>query len=128
MPELLAGGKATQMGVTACQQALQGFPQIDQQLPAVDNLTCIRSAFTRAPRILGRTVTHNDVESRVVLQPGGEGVGAAVRQQVNGTTSAEVNQDRPVDPTLTQGKIVHTKHLWRGDSRCRCGAQHPRTG
>jgi len=122
MREFLTGRTTTEMRVTSRQEALQGFPQVHQEMPAVDNLTGVWGTLAGAPRIFRRTVAHNDRNTRVVVQPGGEGVGRAIRQEVNRATSCEINEDAAGYPALAEGKIVHTKNRWGADARERGGA------
>lgn len=128
MCQLLAGRKPTEIRVASRQEALQGFPQIDQKVPAVDNLASLWSTLAGTPRILRRTVAHNNLNTGVVIQPGGEGVGSAIRQKVNRTTSGKINQNAAVDPALAEGKIVHAKNFWATDGWGRGGAKDTDTG
>jgi hypothetical protein len=51
--QLLRSGKPTEMSVASCQQTLQCFAQIHEQMPAVNHLLRLGSALTRTARILG---------------------------------------------------------------------------
>jgi hypothetical protein len=62
---------------------LQGFTQIDQQVPAVDHLTGLRSTFARTTGIVAGAITNNGVDAGMLAQPRCEGLGGAIGKQID---------------------------------------------
>jgi hypothetical protein len=63
-----------------------------------------------APRAIGISpgaVTSDDLNAGVGIKPGGQSVGFAIRQQVNGASAFEVNDDRAVALPLALGPVIH---------------------
>ncbi|MFF7717649.1 hypothetical protein [Streptomyces sp. NPDC007988] len=58
-------------------------------------------------------------------EPGGEGVGLSVGQDVDDTAGFDIDQHSAVPLALLEGEVVDTEHPWRpfGDDRLREQAQ-----
>ena len=99
--------------VIVLQDSLGGFPQVLQQMPAVENLHGFRSAFFDAPLVLGGAVAADDLEGRILLEPGGQCFCGAIRQELYGAVAVEVHDDRPVAPATPQSEVIDANHLGR---------------
>src|SRR5829696_4091327 len=80
-------------------------------MPAVQDLHGRRSAFLDATFVLGRTVSANDPDGRMLFKPSGERPCGAVGQELYGAVPLEVHDDRPVAPAAQQGEVVDTDRL-----------------
>ena len=79
-------------------------------MPAVGDLDRVRGAAARPVRIGPRPVADHHRDARTLAQPGGQGVGTAVGQQVHDLTPLEVAQDRAVAPPAAPRPVVHAEH------------------
>ena len=60
-----------------------GIAQIAQQVEAVGHLDRLRSAGANAVGKGTGPVAGDDLDARMILQPGGDGLGTAIRQQLD---------------------------------------------
>ena len=68
----------TQVLSVAIEQALGYIPDVPQHVPAIHHLQGVRSDDRRSARILGRTVTHDDLDAHMLLEPRRERPGRAI--------------------------------------------------
>jgi hypothetical protein len=54
-------------------------------------------------------IAHDDLDGRMVLQPGGQGLGRAVGQQVDDPVTLQVAQDRAVALAFAPGPVINTQ-------------------
>ena len=80
-------------------------------MKAIGDLGGLRRPRCGASGIVLGTVTGNDFDSRMVTQPGRDRLGRALRQEINGPTAFEIDQDGPIDPALAEGKIINAEHM-----------------
>ena len=90
----------------------QDIAQVTQQMPAVGDLSRIRSAHHNAVAISYRTITGNGFNARASKQSVGQSSGFAVGQQVNDFSSLQINDDGPISVAFAPRPIVHTDYLW----------------
>ena len=58
-------------------------------------------------------VMRDYLDARMVAQPGCEGVGRTIGQEIDRLMLFEVNQNRSVDSAFLQREIVHAQYPWR---------------
>jgi hypothetical protein len=58
-------------------------------------------------------IAHDDLDGRMVLQPGGQGLGRAVGQQVDDPVTLQVAQDRAVALAFAPGPVINTQDTGR---------------
>ena len=69
-------------------------------------------------------IAADDLDPRPVGQPAGEGLGAAIRQEVDHTPAFEIAQDRAVALATTPGPIIDPEDPWGMDEMLSAGSDH----
>src|SRR5581483_4861585 len=108
-------------------QALGYLPDILQHVPAIDHLLSCRRAHRRASRILRGTVAHDDLHTRVLLQPRRERPRRTILEQVDRPSGLEVDQDRAIATAPSPRPIIDTEHA-RHAHRVVVTSQQPEQG
>lgn len=103
----------------AGEPALDHLAGVEQQVPAVGDLHGLGRAQRGAARIFGRAVACHEPDLRLAAEPGGPGLGRAVGQQIDGTTTFEIDHDGPVGSTLAQRPVVDADDMRPLDRRQR---------
>jgi hypothetical protein len=83
------------------------------KVPSIQNLRCLRRAQCDASSVLGGSVTSDDFDTGMVLQPSRQRLSPSIRQKIECRVSLEIDDDGAVDLTLTQGEVIHADHAWR---------------
>ena len=94
-----------------------GVAKVAQHVPAISDLDGLRSAVAGTLGVGAGAIARDDLHSGVIPQPGREGLGLSIRQQVHHLVPLEVDQDRPVAMTAAPSPIVDAQHA-RGHQRC----------
>lgn len=90
--------------------AFDGLAEVAPDVPAISNLDRLGCPAVGAVGVGAGAVAADDLHTGVLLEPGGQGVGGAVGQDVDRSSRADVDQDGAVDPALTQVEVVHAQH------------------
>jgi len=106
-------GETGELGSLSLKHSLDSFTKIGQQMPAVSDLNSGGRPFRRAVRELSGAVTGDDLHPRMLLEPGGYGLGATVREEVDWRSAFNIDQDGAIDPPFLQGKLVNSQHARR---------------
>lgn len=93
---------------------LQGRSQVPQQVPAIGHLLRVRGSLPCPFRVGGRPIPRDDLHAGVGLQPSRQGLGLAIRQQIDDLAAFQVDEDRPILLPPTQRPIVHAENAGRG--------------
>ena len=80
----------------AIHRALQGLTEITEEVPAICHLHGLRCTLPYGISIGASTVTGDNLDPAMPLQPGRERAGLAVRQQVDDFVAFQVDQDGSV--------------------------------
>jgi hypothetical protein len=88
--------------------------QVVPQVPAVSDLDRVRCAVPGAFGVIPGPVPADHLRARMRRQPGLQGAGFPVRQQVDRPPGADVHQDGPVDLPAPQGEIIDPEDLRGG--------------
>ena len=99
------------------QDLLNGSAQVLHQMKAVGDLNRIRCALPGTFGKRASTVTRDDGDTRMGLQPGSEGRGTRIRKQLDWPMGTEVNQDGFEIQALAIGPLVHTEERGRRNFR-----------
>jgi len=83
-------------------------------MPAVSDLDRVWCAIPGALGVGAGPVAADHLRARVRLQPGFQGGGLAVGQQLDRLPAGQVDQHGAIDPPFPQGEIIHAGHLRRG--------------
>src|SRR5919201_5032900 len=94
-------------------------------MKAISDLSGLWRALCGAAGIVLGTVAGNDSDAWMVAQPRRDGLGGALRQEIHGPPAFEIDQDRPIDPPLAEGKIINAKHARRRRGGRRGAAERP---
>ena len=94
-------------------QTLNGFTQVREQVPAICNLDRIGCALRCAFSISPGAVTADDLDTRMRLEPRGDGGGRAVREEFHRAAPLQVDEDGPVTMALLPGPVVNAQQAWR---------------
>lgn len=81
-------------------EAFDGFAEVVPDMPFVGAVLGLRGAGASALGEERRAVAADDLDAGVVAQPGGQGPGLAVGQQVQGLAGLAVDQDGAVPAAL----------------------------
>ena len=95
-------------------KGMDGIAQVAQHVPAVRDLDGIRRTLAPPVRIGSGPVARDHFHAGVPVQPGRQGFGLAIRQQVHDGVALEVHQHRSVAVTTTPGPVVDAQHAGRG--------------
>ncbi len=104
---------------------LDGVAEVLQQVPPVGDLDRVRCSLAGALGVAAASVAADDLNARVVAQPGGEGVGGAVGQNVDRPAGVHVEQHRRVSVPTAAGEVVDAQHRRRHRRRVGHPADHP---
>jgi hypothetical protein len=99
--------------------------QVVPQVPAVGDLDRVRCGLPGALGVGASAVPADDLGVRVRSQPGGEGGGLPISQQVHRTVGRHVDQHGAVAMTAAQGEVVHAQLGHAGGLGVGQGAQQP---
>jgi hypothetical protein len=99
--------------------------EITQKVKAIGHLDRVWRACCRTARIVRRAITGNDFDPWVCTQPRRHRLCGALGQQIDRPLLLEIDQDRAIDPALTEGKIIDAEHPRRWLGRDRGPAQNP---
>ncbi len=91
-------------------------------MPVVGDFDRLRCSGTGGLGIRARAVAADYPRPRMFGEPVGDGVGFAVGENIHGTVSAHVDQDRATPMSATEGEVVDAEHLdsgrgWIGSAR-----------
>ena len=93
--------------------ALQGLPEVAQQVPMIRNLHGIRCPLPHSVGIGAGAVTGDNLDPTVAPQPGRERVYLPVGQQVDDPVALQVDQDGSVVPAAPPRPIIHGQDAGR---------------
>jgi hypothetical protein len=91
-------------------ETFDGFAEVVPHVPSVGAVLGARSAVAGAVGEERRAVAADDLDTGVLAQPGGQRLGLAVGQQVDGLTGLAVEQNGAVPSALPRGELVHPQH------------------
>jgi hypothetical protein len=92
-------------------QADQRLSQILEEMPPVGNLNGIGSNLMCPFSVRTCSIAANELDSRMLLQPGAQRLGCALRQELNRAVVIKVDQDGAIGLAFAEGEIVDTKML-----------------
>lgn len=104
------GRRGAHCSMATGEQPLERFAQIHQQVPTVRDLDRPGRALARAFGISASPIATEDLDARMILQPGGERCGGSLRQYINHLMAFLVDQDGAVGATALTGPVIHPQH------------------
>jgi len=108
--------------MVALKRPLKCLTKIAEQMEAIGDLNRVRRTSGRATDVLWATVTRNDLDTRMLLEPGFKYGGTPLGQQIDRTTLFQIEQNGAIPLAFAERKIINTQHAWRHDRR---GGQLP---
>jgi hypothetical protein len=100
-----------------------GIAEIAQQVEPVGDLDCLRSPGPNAVGIGAGPVTGDDLDAGMRLQPGGDRLGLAIGQEVDGAIGAlQIHDQGAVALATAPGPVIDTDDARR---RCRFNRDSP---
>src|SRR5260221_11768347 len=108
--------------MAALKRPLKGLSKMTEQMEAISDLNRVRRTSGRATDILWAAVTSNDLDTRMLLEPGFEDCGTPLGQQIDWTTLFQIEQNGAIPLAFAERKIINAQHAWRHD---RHGGQRP---
>src|SRR6266536_6628453 len=109
----------------ARQQALERIAKVLGQVEAIGHLGGLRRPLGGALSKRPIAVTADDFNLGVRLEPGREGLGLLIRQQVNRLVAFQVDNDRRIAAALAEGKLVYADDLRNRMEGQGCAALEP---
>jgi hypothetical protein len=88
------------------EHAFERLAQVAEHMPAVGHLDRKRCALSCPAPIFCRAVTRDDLNARMVLQPGRNRFSCPFRQQIDHSMCVAVHKYGAIHPTTTQREIV----------------------
>lgn len=79
-------------------------------MPAVGDLQGVRGGFLDGAGVGGGPVAADDLDAGVGGEPGREGLGGAVGQDIDGTAGFDVDQEGAVSATAAEGELIDPQH------------------
>lgn len=107
---------------------LGGFAQVVPEVPPVGDLEGLWGAAGGAVGEEGSAVAADDLDARTLGEPGREGVGLPVGQQVDRPSCLDVDEHGSIDPALALGVFIRADHTRRGSGRIRKRGDQPQQG
>jgi hypothetical protein len=98
------------VGTVKC--ALKCLAKIAEEVKAIGDLNSLRCTCRRTTDVLRATVTRDNLDTGMLLEPGFKERRTALGQQVNGTPLLQVKQDSPIALAFTKGKIINAEDSW----------------
>ena len=92
------------------EQSPDGITQVLHQVPSVGDLESSGCSLRGSVGISAGSVTADNFDAGVLTQPGGERSSFAIRQQVNGAATFEINEDGAVAMPTSKGPVVDAEH------------------
>jgi hypothetical protein len=89
------------------QKSLNRFSQIFQDMPAVNDLLGLWSPIGGSTPIGFRAITANDLHSRMLPEPLGQGFRTTILQQVHWLVRFSIEEECPIGVSSSKGKIIH---------------------
>lgn len=105
--------RPTDRATVPVSKRVDGIAQIAQQMPAVGRLDSIRRALAGAVGIGAGPIARDHLHAGMLAQPGSQGLGLAVRQQVHDGVAFQVHQRRAVAVATAPSPIIDAQHAWR---------------
>lgn len=112
-------------GAVPGHRLLHVLAEIAPQMPPVGDLDRVGRAGGRSVCVGAGTVSADHLHTRVLVQPACEGAGFTVRQQVDRSVGAYVDEHGAVPVTAPQREIVHAEHRDLPGLRIRYRADRP---
>src|SRR5258708_33816483 len=92
-----------------CQQSLQGFSKIFQQVEPISNLGRLRGPFTCSCCIISSSIPAHQVNFRMRTHPSSGGFFLAIRQEIDCLVALHIYQDGAEFPSTTEREIIYSK-------------------
>jgi hypothetical protein len=96
------------------QHLSHSLSQVLRQVETICNLHGVRSATCRAIGVGTTSIPTDNLDPRSVVQPGSQGIGRPIWQQVNNLVLLQIDQDGPIGVALPLRPVVDPKRPWRG--------------
>jgi hypothetical protein len=114
-PDLL--GSTTGCGAVLVDEALHGVTKVAEQVPSVGDLNGIRRTLPDPVGISARPITGNDLHARMLAQPGGDGCGFPIGQEIDDGVRLKIHHHRAVASAPLPRPVVDPENP-RGRSGC----------
>lgn len=92
----------------ALNEALEALTRIYQQMKPVCNLPGLGSLSSGRLGIFAGTVTTDQAQVRVALQPRLDGGTASIREEIHHLVGLQIDDHGSIGHTITKGKIVYS--------------------
>jgi hypothetical protein len=96
------------------QQPLQEVTKIAQQVPTIGHLNGVGSALGGPVGVKASTISADDLNPRMCLEPGRQSRSAALRQQIHEVVLLQIDQDRAIGLAFVFRPIIDPKHTRGG--------------
>lgn len=107
---------------------LGGFAQVVPKVPPIGDLQGLWGAAGGAVGEERGPVAADDLDAGALGEPGREGVGLPVGQEIDRTTCLDVDVHGSVVLSLALGVFIHPEHAGRGRGRIRKRGDQPQQG
>ncbi len=92
---------------------LPDLAHIFEDMPPIENLLGLWRSFGRSTHVVSGTITADEFNPRMILQPLREGFSRALGEQVDGAMRGQINHNRTICLSAAQRKIIHANSLGR---------------
>jgi hypothetical protein len=100
-------------GTVPVTEGLDSLSEVAEQMPSVSNLNGAWRALADPVGIGAGAIAGDDLDAGTILQPGGDGGGLAIGQQIDHLVRLEVHDDGPVSTTSLPCPVIDAE-----DTRC----------
>ncbi len=80
------------------EEPFQGLTPVHEKMPAIHNLCRQGGSQRPATGIFRRAITGDHLDTGMGMQPRGQGVGRAIGEQINRTTTFQIDQEGTIGP------------------------------
>jgi hypothetical protein len=106
------GGRGREARPFGAKDVFQHVGQVVDQVPAVGDLDRLGRTIAGAFRIGAGAVPGDERDAGMRPQPGGKTAAGAIREEIDGVVTLQVDQDRAVREALVDRPVVDAKHGW----------------
>src|SRR5260370_5796162 len=99
-----------------------------QQVEPISNLYCMRSTIAGSCGIVTRSITADELNTRMRLEPTFQATGGTIRKQIDDLMILEVDQNGAIGDVATKRPTIYPKMGGRGMRHQWCPTNEPQKG
>jgi hypothetical protein len=106
------GGRVPRQRRSLAEFGFDGFAEILHEMPAIRDLHGLRRALSHSGGVGFRPIPCHDCHLGMRLEPGRDGLGAAILEQIDRAAPLQINHDGAIGVPFPFGPIVNADGTW----------------